>query len=305
MAVEPLVSIVTPCYNSAAFLELTIASVLSQDYPHIEYFVQDGGSTDGSKAILDRYTGRLRYASERDCGPADALNRGLAQTRGEIVAWINTDDMYLPGAVSAAVRHFADHPDAGVIYGHGSWVDAEGREIGPYPTTSPYRPGMLAAECGICQPAAFMRRETLAAAGWLDADLRFAFDYELWMRMAAIRPFVAVPERLALSRMHRDNITIGKRREVFEENIAILRRHYDYVPVNWIYGYLSYRRDGRDQFFEPLRNSLAVYAASLIVGSVYNRRHLGRYWMEWASRIRTAVRRRRYDPAAVRKNASP
>jgi len=293
MATEPLVSIVTPCYNSAAFLERTILSVLSQDYPHLDYFVQDGGSTDGTKAILDRYSDRLRYASERDRGPADALNRALAQTRGEIVAWINADDLYLPGAVSTVVRHFAENPEAGVIYGHGTWVDAEGREIGPYPTAAPYRLGMLAAECGICQPAAFMRRETLAAAGWLDADLHFAFDYELWMRMSALRSFVAVPETLALSRMHRDNITIGKRREVFAENIAILRRHYDYVPVNWVYGYMSYRRDGRDQFFEPLRHSPLLYAAALAVGSMYNRRHLGRYWTEWASRLVGLARRRR------------
>jgi glycosyltransferase involved in cell wall biosynthesis len=305
MAIESLVSIITPCYNSEAFLERTIASVLSQDYPHIEYFVQDGGSTDGSTAILDRYTGRLRYASRRDRGPADALNRGLVQTRGEIVAWINADDMYLPGAVSAAVRRFAEYPEAGVIYGQGIWIDTEGQELGPYPTISPYRPDMFAAECGICQPAVFMRRETLAAAGWLDANLRFAFDYELWMRMAAIRPFVAVTEKMALSRMHRGNITISKRREVFEENIAILRRHYDYVPVNWIYGYLSYRRDGRDQFFEPLYHSPAVYGATLVVGSVYNRRHLGRYWMEWASRIWRIVRRWRCAHDNRRNNASP
>jgi glycosyltransferase involved in cell wall biosynthesis len=289
MPSRPLVSIVTPSFNSANFIERTIGSVLSQDYPEIEYIVQDGASTDGTVDILKRYSGRLRYTSATDNGVADALNKGFSQSRGEIVAWLNADDEYLPGAIRTAVERFAEHPHAGAVYGEGAWIDEQGREIGGYPTTSIYRPEMLERECSICQPACFIRRDAMESVGWLNPTLHFAFDYELWMRLSAKHTLVAVPERMALSRMHRDNKTLGKRRQVFEENIAILLRHYGYVPVNWVYGYLSFLRDGRDQFFEPLRHSAAVYFAALAVGSAYNYRHPWRYWMEWATKLRNAL----------------
>jgi hypothetical protein len=215
----------------------------------------------------------------------DAINKGFDRSQGRILAWLSADDEYLPGAVGAAVRHFQKHPEAAVLYGEGAWIDEQGREMGPYPTTSPYRPQMFEHECGICQPAVFMRREAVDGVGRLDPALHFAFDYDLWIRLAAKYPFLAVPERMALSRMHRENKTLGKRREIFEENIRVLRRHYGYVPVNWVYGYLSFLRDGRDQYFEPLRHSAAVYSAALPVGSFYNVRHLWRYWREWASRL--------------------
>jgi glycosyltransferase involved in cell wall biosynthesis len=285
---RPLVSIVTPCFNSAEFIERTIESVLSQDYPEIEYIVQDGASTDGTVAILERYSSRLRFESARDEGVADAINKGFEQSTGQIVAWLNADDEYLPGAVANAVRRFAENPDVAVVYGEGTWVDEHGGTIGRYPTAAPYRPEMLQHECGICQPATFMRRTALESVGWLDRSLNFAFDYDLWIRLSADHRFAAVPDMMALSRMHRQNKTLGKRKQVFQENIAILRSHYGYVPVSWVYGYLSFLRDGRDQFFEPLEDSAAVYAAALLVGSFYNPRSLFGYWREWASRLTPA-----------------
>jgi len=285
MGRDPLVSIVTPTFNSARYISRCIESVLSQDYPRIEYLVMDGASTDGTVAVLDRYAGRLQYVSAPDKGAADALNNGFARSSGQIVAWLNADDEYLPGAVSTAVRGLANHPQAGVLYGAGDWVDDTGREIGHYPVRSPYCAEMLEQDCGICQPAAFLRREAMESVGWFDPSLHFAFDYDLWIRISREYSFVAVPERMALSRMHGENKTLGGRRNIYRENIAVLRRHYGYVPVNWLYGYLSYLRDGRDQFFEPLRHSPSAYVVSLAVGSIYNRRHLWRYWREWASRL--------------------
>src|SRR4051794_35635564 len=120
---EPLVSIVTPCLNSAPYIERTIESVLAQDYPRIEYTVMDGGSTDGTLAVLERYGGRLRHVSAPDGGAADAINKGLARSQGSIVAWLNADDEYLPGAVSLAVRELLGRPDAAVVYGEGVWID--------------------------------------------------------------------------------------------------------------------------------------------------------------------------------------
>src|SRR5581483_7621959 len=149
----PLVSIVTPCFNSARFLERTIASVLAQDYPALEYLVMDGGSTDETLAILERYRGRLEFQSERDRGPADAVNKGFARSKGEILAWLNADDEYAPGAVSAAVRHLTAHPEVDVVYGEGFWIDEAGAKLDRYPTRSPYQPEMFQQECAVCQPA--------------------------------------------------------------------------------------------------------------------------------------------------------
>ncbi len=278
----PLVSIVTPSFQSGGFIERTIESVLSQSYPRIEYIVMDGGSTDGTLEILDRYHGRLQYVSAPDGGAADAINRGFKQSRGSIFAWLSADDLYFPGAIENVVRQFANSPDVGVIYGEGVWIDEDDNEIGRYPTAAPYHEGIFECECGICQPSAFMRRDTFEAAGMLQRDLHFAFDYDLWIRIARVRRFQAISSVLAASRMHRKNKTLGSRRAVFEENIDVLHRHYGYVPLNWVYGYLAYRRDGRDQFFEPLRHSAGAFLMSLPEGLKYNRKHPLRYAREWA-----------------------
>ena len=286
METQPLVSIVTPCLNSKRFIERTVTSVVTQDYPNIQYIVMDGGSTDGTLEILEHYRGRLEYHSAPDQGPTDAVNRGFERCRGPIFAWINADDEYLPGAVSTAVRHLLAHPEADVVYGEGVWTDETGAEIGRYPTVSPYRADMFEQECGICQPAAFMRRDAFDAAGRMNIRRNSCFDYDLWVRMARHHRFLAVPEVLAASRMHPENDTLARRQRVFRHNIGLLREAYGYVPVNWVYGYLSYLHDRRDQFFRPLRHSPGVYAASLALGSFYNYRHLWRYWKEWGSRLR-------------------
>lgn len=281
----PLVSVVTPSFNSAEFLEETIRSVLAQDYPRLEYIVVDGGSTDGTLAILERYRDRLRFVSEPDGGASDAINRGFRMAGGEIVAWLGSDDLYRPGAVSAAVQAMIEHPDAAVVYGEGNWIDEAGKDLGRYPTVSPFTAAMFRKECSLCQPACFLRRDAVEAVGWLDATLHSSFDYDLWIRLSMRYPFYAIPQYLASSRMHPRNKSLGQKRRMFEESIQLLQRHYGYVPVQWIYGYVSFLKDHTDQFFQPLRPSIAAYLRSLIVGSRYNARHLPRYWKEWLSPI--------------------
>src|SRR5271165_7220284 len=259
---QPLVSVITPSFQAARFIEWTIKSVLGQDYPRVEYLVMDGGSTDGTLAILEPYRDRLSWFSGPD-GAAAAINSGFARTRGSIVAWINADDAYEPGAISAAVAGLAQAPDAAAVYGEGVWIDEYDGLLGQYPTAMPFDAAGLAYECFLCQPAVFMRREALQAAGGMDAHLH---DYDLWIRLSRVGPFVLIPVRLARSRMHRENKTLCARKQVFQENIRVLRRHYGYVPVKWVYGYLSFLRDGRDQFFEPLRSRPLVYLASLPAG---------------------------------------
>lgn len=281
----PLVSVVTPSLNSERFIARTVESVLGQDYPNIEYIVVDGGSTDGTLAILDQYRNRLQYASGSDGGVAGAINKGFAQSRGSILGWLSSDDTYLPGAISRAVGRLLDAPEAAVVYGEGVWIDEHDNVLSRYPIETPFRPSMLERECSICQPASLMRREAFERVGCLDTSVRFAFDYDLWIRLSRQYSFTAAPECLAASRMHRGTITLGQRKPVLEENIRLLRRHFGYVPVNWIYGYLSFLRDGRDQFFSPLRKSPLVYLGALAVGTYYNSRHPWRYWNEWFSRI--------------------
>jgi glycosyltransferase involved in cell wall biosynthesis len=278
---QPLVSVITPSLNAAKFLEETIRSVLAQDYPHIEYLVMDGGSTDDTLALLERYRGRLEYVSEPDGGAADAINRGFRKAQGEIVAWLGADDLYLPGAISAAVASLLENPAVAAVYGEGYWIGETGQTLGRYPTVAPYHPAMFRRECPICQPACFLRREAVETVGGLDGALQSAFDYDLWIRLSRHYPFHALPRYLAQSRMHARNKSLGQKQRMFEECIHLLLRHYGYVPVPWIYGYVSFLKDHTDQFFTPLQRSPAAYLRSLVLGSRYNTRHLLRYWKEW------------------------
>jgi glycosyltransferase involved in cell wall biosynthesis len=288
----PLVSIITPTYNMAKYLTETIESVLSQDYPNIEYIVVDGASTDGSLDILERYQGRLRYFSEPDRGPSDAAWKGFRQARGEIFAWLNADDTFLPGAVRKGVEYFQAHPETDVVYGEGWWIDESGATIGRYPTL-PFDAKVLERDCFICQPASFIRATAYRRCE-LDPSVNRSFDYDLWIRMAkaGIR-FDAIPQYLANSRMHTGAKTIYERDSVFQASMDLLKRHYGYIPLPWIFGYTAYRLDHRDQFFEPLRYNAWKYLASLPVGLWYNRRKPLRFMTEWLVKGGSELVRRR------------
>jgi glycosyltransferase involved in cell wall biosynthesis len=284
----PLVSIVTPSYNMAQYLPDTLDSVLSQDYPNIEYIVMDGGSSDGTLDILERYQGRLRYVSAPDKGAADAINQGFALAHGEIIGWLNADDTYLPGAIKTAVHRLLEEPDVTAVYGHAYWVDEKGAILKPYPTRS-FTPEMLADDCYICQPACFMRRASFEKAGGLDVSLQSSFDYDLWARLARGGGLATVPDYLATSRMHSENKTLSDRSRVFREGFLILRRYYGYIPFHWIHSYISYRRDKRDQYYEPLQPTILNYLLSLPIGLAYNWRHGLRYFGEWLGVINYAA----------------
>lgn len=281
MGEDPLVSIVTPVYNLADFIEETVLSVLNQDYPRIEYIVMDGGSTDGTLEILAKYRDRLRVISQADRGTADAINQGFRLSRGEIFAFLNADDTYLPGAVRTAVECLAAHPEAGGVYGEANWVAEDGRFIERYPTR-PFDPALLAHECYICQPACFLRRETFLNAGLLDPDLECVFDYDLWIRVSRLARLEKTDAVLANSRMRPAGKTLGQRRRVFREALWVLRRHYGYVPFEWVYAYSAFLLDRRDQFFQPLRPSVPKLLASLALGVGWNRSKAPRFVAEWA-----------------------
>ncbi len=205
----PLVSIVTPSFNQAEYLETTIRSVIDQDYPRIEYLVMDGGSTDGSVEIIKRFENKIDYWHSRpDLGQADAINQGFRRARGEIVAWLNSDDVYLPGAVAEAVRSFGEHPEVGMVYGDGIMVDQDLELLDQHRYRQLSVVELLAFEV-LLQPATFMRKSALEKIGYLDQGYDLILDHVLWVKIATSYPILHVPSFWALERTHPQAKTIA------------------------------------------------------------------------------------------------
>jgi len=222
----PLVTIVSPSLNQGPYIETAIESVLTQDYPRLEYMVVDGGSTDGTIETLRRYGDRLRWVSERDEGQAAAINRGFALGSGEILAWLNCDDYYEKGAVSRVVDCILHRPELMLIYGAARYVDAHGRDLGPCPEVEPFDLERLVHYGDIiAQPAAFFRRKAFEAVSGLDEALHWALDYDLWIRIGRRFPVLYVDELLACYRLTGANKTTRGGRARFDEIAAVGRRH--------------------------------------------------------------------------------
>lgn len=198
----PRVSIITPSYNQAAYLEQTLRSVLEQDYPDLEYLVADGASTDGSVEIIRRYAPRLAWwVSEKDSGQGEAINKGFARASGEIVAWINSDDYYLPGAIAAAVQAFESHPEVGLVFGDVVSIDGAGQPINVM-TYGSWGLAELARFNIIGQSSVFLRRSVLEQAGLLDTSYHMLLDHHLWLRVARQTGILYVPQRWSAARYH-------------------------------------------------------------------------------------------------------
>jgi glycosyltransferase involved in cell wall biosynthesis len=213
----PLVSIVTPSYNQAAYLETAMLSVLGQDYPKIEYILIDGGSIDGSLEIIRRHADRLAFwTSEPDQGQGQAINKGLRRTTGDLVAWLNSDDVLLPGAVAQAVAAAEEYPEAGMVYADGMMVDSELRLLDPHRYRTLSSLDLLSFEV-LLQPTAFMRRKALEQVGWLDEQYHLILDHELWVRISARYPLQHVPGFWALERTHAEAKTIHQAAGFVEE----------------------------------------------------------------------------------------
>jgi glycosyltransferase involved in cell wall biosynthesis len=198
----PKVTIVTPSYNQAQFLEQAMQSVLSQGYPDLEYIVVDGGSTDGSAEIIRRCESQLAWwVSEKDRGQAEGINKGLARATGEIVAWLNSDDLYQPGAIAGAVAAFEAVPDAGMVFSDVLAIDGAGKPINCM-RYGDWGLDELMTFHIIGQPGVFMRRSVLAQAGFLDLDYHYLLDHHLWLRMAQHAPLRHLPAVWAAGRFH-------------------------------------------------------------------------------------------------------
>ena len=218
----PLVSIVTPSFNQARYLEQTIRSVFEQEYSHVEYFVIDGASQDGSVDIIRKYENRLAYwVSEKDSGQAEAINKGLSRARGEIVAWLNSDDYYLPETIPSVVKAFESNPDVVLVYGDMLAVDENGQ------TTNLMKYGQLSLADLLCfqiigQPSVFFRRSALQQAGLLDTTFHFLLDHHLWIRIAQHGKMLHVPQVLSAARYHAEAKNVARAAEFGHEAFRIL-----------------------------------------------------------------------------------
>jgi glycosyltransferase involved in cell wall biosynthesis len=214
---QPLVSIVTPSYNQAPYLEVALRSVLAQDYANIEYIVIDGGSTDGSIEIIEQYQDRLAYwVSGRDSGQAEAINKGMRRATGDIIGWVNSDDALLPGAISRAVEELESDADIGMVYGDGLMVDRDLMLLDKHTYKQLSVLDLLCFEV-ILQPTVFMRRNALEDVGYLNEGYHLILDHELWVRLASRYPLSHVPEFWAIERTHESAKTIQQAAGFVEE----------------------------------------------------------------------------------------
>jgi glycosyltransferase involved in cell wall biosynthesis len=222
----PLVSIVTPSLNQGRFIEAAIESVLSQDYPRIEYIVMDGGSTDGTLDILARYGQRFTWVSEPDRGQSHAINKGFRRARGDVLAWLNSDDAYLPGAVRSAVEHLVEHADCAMVYGDGYLMDEGGRMTRPFPATEPFDLWKLVyVQDYILQQSAFFRRDAFDAVGYVDESLHWGMDWDLFIKIGKRYRVDYLPKALASLREYGTAKTFAGGTRRLAELVGVMRRH--------------------------------------------------------------------------------
>ena len=232
MEMHPKISIITPSLNQGDFIEQTILSVLSQDYPNLEYLVMDGGSSDTTLGILKKYAAKVTWISEADQGQTDAINKGLRRAAGSIVGYLNADDLLLPGTLKKVAEAFINHPKSCWVTGKCRIVDEENNEI-RRPITV-YKNMLLGLHSFtlllmtnyVSQPATFWRREALESIGYLDENLRYVMDYEYWLRLYSKSPPVLISEYLAAFKIHQSSKTTSTgHRDIYvdEEKIVVGR----------------------------------------------------------------------------------
>jgi Glycosyltransferases involved in cell wall biogenesis len=222
---DELVSIITPSFNQGKYLAETMRSVLEQDYPHIEYIVIDGASMDNSVEVIRSFADRLAYwVSEPDRGQTEAINKGFARAHGQILAWINSDDTYAPGAVRQAVQYLHDHPEVGVVYSDLNFIDENSQIVGRFPAAQTDLPRLRRGYVHVPQPATFFRAADWHRVGPLDPSFFFAMDYDLWVRLAGVTRLQYLPGPVwANFRLHAGAKTVDADERCWPE---MLRVHY-------------------------------------------------------------------------------
>ncbi|MHA1381529.1 MAG: glycosyltransferase family 2 protein [Candidatus Helarchaeota archaeon] len=229
------VSIITPSYNQGQFIERTILSVLEQDYPNIEYIVIDGGSTDNTLEILKKYENRLIWKSEPDKGQSDAVNKGFRMATGEIIGWLNSDDVYRPGAIRIVVEYFLEHPEVDMVYGECDYIDEFDKSKNFYHTENFNLKRYINAKDIIPQQSSFYRKRILDKVGLLDINLNYAMDFDLFIRIGKNGIIKRIPFHLASFRSY-----VGQKSRFNEEVYKAFYREVLFVSRR--YGGNPWRR---------------------------------------------------------------
>ena len=258
-------SVVVPSYNQGRFLQATLDSILSQDVD-AEILVYDGGSYDDSLSILERYADRIEYVSQKDDGQADAINQGLQHASGEILAYLNSDDVYCQGALKEVLDYFASHEDCTALYGDAWHLHEDGSIMAPY-NTEPWSYSRLMEVCFLCQPATFWRRELMERVGLFDPTLRYVLDYEYWLRAGREINFHYLQGVfLAGSRLYAETKTLGRREEAHHETMDVVMRYIHEPPYKWLQNFgwvmveLEQQKNGGHEIDNRTRHSLFVQA---------------------------------------------
>jgi glycosyltransferase involved in cell wall biosynthesis len=292
---QPLVTIVTPSYNQGVFIRATIESVLAQDYPQIEYIVMDGGSTDETARVVAEYTARLTWISEKDRGQAHAINKGFQMARGEFVAWINSDDLLLPGAVSGAVKALQQSPHAAAVYGDGYLMDREGAITQRFPATEGFNLWKLMYLSDyVLQQSIFFRRSAVEAVGWLDESLHYTMDWDLLIRLGKQFGLAYVNQYWGVLREYPEAKSFSGGTRRIREIRRMLERHTGSrrPPGFWLYGLGELQRILKDvlefrspRWIRPVATLLSIfqYVTTAAMITMILRHAQGLYIDGWVS----------------------
>jgi len=269
--VNARITIVTPSFNQGRYIERTVQSVLSQPITGIEYFVMDGGSTDDTSAVLQKYTTQLHFISEPDHGQAHAINKGLKKATSDIIGWLNSDDIYYPNALPVILDFFAKNPEIDIVYGDVNHIDEHDKIFDKYPVQA-WNFQELKKICYISQPAVFFRSRIIQQYGLLDESLHFCMDYEYWLRLGLCRAkFAYLPVTLAGTRLYQQTKTLSAPMAAHRETLQMLRRRLGKVPVIWLINHASLLIKQKTIWRYPeWRFVMAMWAVTSYLTLVYN-----------------------------------
>ncbi len=296
------ISVVTPSYNQGEFIERTLQSVAVQretlpEDVALDHWVFDGGSSDNTCAILEHFEPKVHWVSEPDRGQTHAVNKGLNASDGDIIGWLNSDDIYYPGAIAAVLAFFVSHPDVDVVYGMADHIDIHDKPFEAYPN-EPWDAERLKETCFISQPALFFRKRILATCGMLDESLNYCMDYEFWLRLTKKGiQFAYLEKKLAGSRLYGETKTLGNRIAVHREINDMFKKHFDSVPESWILNYAhAVVEKGCDRSQKPYRFVWRLLLESISASRSWNGRIgpiLKKSFLHWGrASIRQALSRR-------------
>jgi hypothetical protein len=297
MSSSPLFSVVTPSFNQGRFIRATIESVLSQDYPNVEYIIMDGGSTDETASVVKDYASRVTFISEKDRGQTHAINKGFRMARGNILSWLNSDDLFLPGMIRAVVDGFGEGPNAGAVYGEGYLLDFSGQITGRFPATEPFNLWkLLYLSDYVLQQTVGFRRDVLDEVGYLDEDLHYVMDWDILIRIAIRYPLKYIPTYMGCLREYPEAKSFSGGARRIRELRDMLRRHTGmrFPPGYITYGLDTYRHiwsqrvdrlmaNRFDSLSKALQSAIGS-AASAVINHVSGESQ-GLYADGWATRV--------------------